>query len=70
MGQGGRKGRNTDVDKVEQAMLGTERPNLTTGKAVMNNNHHLSKPVLIGEIQADAQFDVAWQTTGLVEGDA
>ena len=43
----------TDVDKVEPAMLGITTPNLTGGIAVMNKNHHLSKPVLIGEIQGD-----------------
>jgi urea transport system substrate-binding protein len=40
----------TDVDAVEQAMIGLEVPNLTGGTAVMNKNHHLSKPVLIGEM--------------------
>ena len=38
----------TDVDSVEQAMIGITTPNLTGGIAVMNSNHHLSKPVLIG----------------------
>jgi urea transport system substrate-binding protein len=33
-------------------------------------NHHITKPVLIGEIQDDGQFDVVWETTGLVAGDA
>ena len=28
----------------------------------MNTNHHLSKPVMIGEIQSDGQFAVVWQT--------
>lgn len=60
----------TDVDKVEKAMLGVTFPNLTGGMAVMNSNHHLSKPVLIGEIQGDGQFDVVWQTDGVVWGDA
>ena len=60
----------TDVDKVEQAMLGMTYPNLTGGTAIMNSNHHLSKPVLIGEIQADGQFETVWQTDGLVWGDA
>ncbi|HAT28139.1 MAG TPA: urea ABC transporter substrate-binding protein [Gammaproteobacteria bacterium] len=60
----------TDVDAVEQAMIGVEVPNLTGGTAVMNKNHHLSKPVLIGEIQDDGQFDVVWETDGLVAGDA
>jgi len=60
----------TDVDKVEQAMIGVEVPNLTGGKAEMLKNHHLTKPVLIGEIQDDGQFEVVWQTDGLVPGDA
>ena len=60
----------TDVDAVEQAMIGVEVKNLTGGVAVMNENHHLSKPVLIGEIQDDGQFEVVWETDGLVKGDA
>jgi len=36
----------------------------------MNAAHHLTKPVLIGEIQADGQFEVVWETEGLVDGDA
>jgi len=60
----------TDVDAVEQAMIGIETPNLTGGTAVMNKNHHLSKPVLIGEIQDDGQFEVVWESDDLVEGDA
>ncbi len=60
----------TDVDAVEQAMIGQEVPNLTGGIAVMNKNHHLSKPVLIGEIQDDGQFEVVWETEGVVPGDA
>jgi urea transport system substrate-binding protein len=36
----------------------------------MNTNHHLSKPVLIGEIQDDGQFEVVWETEGVVPGDA
>ena len=38
--------------------------------AVMNTNHHLSKPVMIGEIQADGQFDVVWQTKEAIKADA
>jgi urea transport system substrate-binding protein len=60
----------TDVDTVEQALIGISVPNLTGGTAVMNKNHHLSKPVLIGEIQDDGQFEVVWETEYLVEGDA
>lgn len=60
----------TDVDAVRQAMYGQKVKNLTGGVAVMNTNHHLSKPVLIGEIQDDGQFDVVWKTEGTVVGDA
>lgn len=59
----------TDVDAVREAMWGQEFPNLTGGTAVMLPNHHLAKPVLIGEIRADGQFDIISQT-GEVEGDA
>ena len=60
----------TDVDAVRQAMYGQEVANLTGGTAVMNTNHHLSKPVLIGEVQDNGQFDIVWETEGTVVGDA
>ena len=60
----------TEVDKVRPAMYGLEVANLTGGTAVMNTNHHLSKPVLIGEIQDDGQFEIVWSTDGEVKGDA
>lgn len=60
----------TEVDAVEQALIGVAVPNLTGGTAVMNANHHLSKPVLIGEIQDDGQFEVVWETPDTVIGDA
>uniref|UniRef100_UPI003B516007 urea ABC transporter substrate-binding protein n=1 Tax=Roseovarius indicus TaxID=540747 RepID=UPI003B516007 len=59
----------TDVDAVRAAMYGQEFPNLTGGTAVMLPNHHLAKPVLIGEIQEDGQFDIISQTEE-VPGDA
>lgn len=59
----------TDVDAVREAMYGLEVPNLTGGTAVMLVNHHLAKPVLIGEIQEDGQFDIISQTEE-VPGDA
>ena len=60
----------TDVDAVRQAMYGQEVKNLTGGVAVMNTNHHLSKPVLIGEIQGDGQIETVWSTDAVVKGDA
>ncbi|MGD9783267.1 MAG: urea ABC transporter substrate-binding protein [Hyphomicrobiaceae bacterium] len=60
----------TDPDKVIDALPGIEVPNLTGGVAKMLPNHHITKPVFIGEIRDDGQFDVVWQTEGLVPGDA
>ncbi len=59
----------TEVDAVRTAMYGQEFPNLTGGTALMLPNHHLAKPVLIGEITADGQFDIISQTKE-VPGDA
>jgi len=60
----------TDTDAVTKAIIGIEAPNLTGGVAKMLPNHHIAKPVLIGEIQDDGQFQTVWQTKSLVEGDA
>jgi urea transport system substrate-binding protein len=59
----------TDVDAVIDAMVGQTYPNLTGGIAEMLPNHHLTKPVLIGEIRADGQFDIISETEP-VPGDA
>lgn len=60
----------TDVDAVRLAIYGTAVPNLTGGTAVMHVNHHLQKPVLIGEIMDDGQFEIVYETKGEVIGDA
>ena len=60
----------TDADAVIDAIVGLETPNLTGGMATMLPNHHITKPVLIGEIQDDGQFFVVWETEDLVPGDA
>lgn len=59
----------TDVDAVREAMYGQTFPNLTGGQAVMLPNHHLAKPVLIGEINEVGQFDIISKTSE-VDGDA
>lgn len=64
------KAKTTDVDKVRAAMYGIKVPNLTGGMAEVLPNHHFTKPVLIGEIQADGQFETVWQTDAEVPGDA
>ncbi|WP_419768510.1 urea ABC transporter substrate-binding protein [Arcobacter sp.] len=60
----------TNVDKVREAIVGLSVPNLTGGTATMLKNHHITKPVLIGEIQEDGQFETVWQTEKEVPGDA
>jgi urea transport system substrate-binding protein len=64
------KAKSTDPDKVIAALPGIEAPNLTGGTSKMLPNHHITKPVFIGEIKGDGQFDVVWKSPGLVPGDA
>ncbi|MEL7542317.1 MAG: urea ABC transporter substrate-binding protein [Pseudomonadota bacterium] len=59
-----------DPDKVIDSLIGVKAPNLTGGISTMLPNHHITKPVLIGEILEDGQFDVVSKTDGLVPGDA
>jgi urea transport system substrate-binding protein len=64
------KAKSVAPDAVIEALPGIEAPNLTGGISKMLPNHHITKPVLIGEVRADGQFDVVWQTKDLVPGDA
>jgi urea transport system substrate-binding protein len=64
------KAKSTSVDAVLTALPGLETPNLTGGIARMLPNHHITKPVYIGEVRADGQFDVVWKTNTTVPGDA
>jgi len=64
------KAKSTDVEKVLAALPGTETPNLTGGVAKVLPNHHITKPVFIGEVRADGQFNVVSKSPGLVPGDA
>ncbi|HVU02385.1 MAG TPA: urea ABC transporter substrate-binding protein [Polyangiaceae bacterium] len=55
----------TDVDAVRQAMSGQMVRSPSGFDIVMDGkNHHLHKPVFIGEVQADGQFKVVWKTDG------
>ena len=64
-----KKAGTTDVDAVQDAIIGVTVPNLSGGMSTMMPNHHITKPVLIGEIQDDGQFQIVWSTTGTVVGD-
>ena len=52
--------------KVIDAMVGVSVPNLTGGLSAMMPNHHITKPVLIGEIQENGQFNVVSTTPGTI----
>lgn len=62
------KAKTTDVDKVIAAMSGQtfKAPSGFTAK-MDEKNHHLHKPVFIGEVKADGQFNVVWKTPGPVK---
>ncbi|WHO74490.1 urea ABC transporter substrate-binding protein [Rhizobium sp. BT03] len=56
----------TDTDKVLDSIIGVSVPNLSGGYATVMPNHHITKPVLIGEIQANGQFEIVQQTPAVV----
>lgn len=60
----------TDVDTVIDTLPGLKVDNLTGGTAELLPNHHITKPVYIGEITDDGQFSVVWETDDEVPGDA
>jgi urea transport system substrate-binding protein len=60
----------TEVNAVRQAMYGQKVMAPSGLEVVMNTNHHLSKPVMIGEIQPDGQFEIVWQTKNTIKADA
>ncbi|MEK6734091.1 MAG: urea ABC transporter substrate-binding protein [Pseudomonadota bacterium] len=63
-----KKAGSTDVTSVTQALSGMKTKGLTGFTIEMDRiNHHLHKPVFIGEIQADGQFSIVWKSKGLVE---
>ena len=64
------KAKTTNADKVIAALPGIKQANLTGGVSEMLPNHYITKPVFIGEIRADGQFDVVWKTKSLVPGQA
>ncbi len=62
------KAKSTDTDKVIAAMAGQTFKAPSGFVAKMDEkNHHLHKPVFIGEVKADGQFNVVWKTPGPVK---
>jgi len=60
----------TDVDAVRQAMYGQKVRSPSGYDIAMHSNHHLSKPVMIGEIQSNGQFQIVNQTKAAIKADA
>ena len=51
-----------DVNAVRQAMYGQRIKAPSGFEIVMNTNHHLSKPAMIGKINSSGSFDVVWRS--------
>src|ERR1700677_1322268 len=64
--KGVEKAGTTDSDAVIDALIGVSVPNLSGGYSALMPNHHITKPVLIGEIQDNGMFNIVSQTPGLV----
>ena len=64
------KAGSTNPDAVRKALVGVRVPNLTGGEAELLPNHHITKPVLIGQIRKDGRIRTVWQTKSLIPGDA
>lgn len=59
------KVRSTRTDLVIGAMGGVRYPSPSGQMVMMDfNNHHLQRPVNIGRIRADGQFDILWESAG------
>jgi len=57
------KAKSVDTDKVIAAMAGQSFKAPSGFTLTMDaSNHHLHKPVMIGEIRADGQFNVVWKS--------
>ena len=63
------KAQSFEPAKVIPALIGVTAPNLSGGVSALMPNHHITKPVLIGEIQDDGQFSIVSQTPGLIVAD-
>lgn len=64
------KANSFEVDAVVPSVLGLEFDAPGGKKKMHATNHHTFKPVYIGKIRADGQFDVISKSPGLVEPEA
>ena len=64
------KAGSTDVDKVRAAMAGQSFAAPSGYTLTMDaENHHLHKPVMIGQIRADGQFDVVYKSKDAIKAE-
>ena len=56
------------TDEVREALIGMRVSNLSGGIAEMLPNHHISRPAYVGQIRADGQYDIIWQSAGSIKG--
>jgi urea transport system substrate-binding protein len=64
------KANTVNPDAVIEAIVGVQLFTLTGTVATMLPNHHITKPVMIGKVREDGQFDIVWQTDDVMPGDA
>jgi urea transport system substrate-binding protein len=63
--QGVEKAKSIEVDKVRPAVCGqTFKAPCGFTLTMDKTNHHLHKPVFIGEVTGNGQFNVVWKTKG------
>src|SRR5450432_3963718 len=69
--QAAEQAHSVNVDAVRQA-IGYQKFKAPSGFLIEMDakNHHLHKPVFIGEVKADGQFHVVWKTDGPIRAQA
>src|SRR6202041_3411141 len=55
----------TELEAVRQPMIGQKVKSPSGFEVVMGSNHHMAKPVMIGEVQADGQFSIVYKSKAL-----
>jgi urea transport system substrate-binding protein len=54
-----------DIPAVRSAAIG-QSFNAPSGRVTLNRNHHLSKPCRVGQVQANGQFKIVYETGAIV----
>ena len=51
-----------DIEAVRQALTGQKMKSPSGYEVTMGSNHFISKPLMIGEVKADGQFEIVYKT--------